>query len=84
MAKVIYNDNSISESEDVNDTSGLTWNKSIIAKLGIEYSASWFRLWGNLENGSHSAYYRSFGRSRTWWGVEGRYNSRLRVVCVAD
>ncbi|MBR1424151.1 hypothetical protein IJ579_01155, partial [bacterium] len=85
IAKAIYNDNSISESEDHNNTdpTANNWDTSVTAKLGIEDSASWFYLWGDLEYDSLDAWGRIFGSSYTEWDGYGyRGYDRIRVVCV--
>ncbi|MBR1425688.1 hypothetical protein IJ579_09030, partial [bacterium] len=83
IAQAIYNDNSISESEEYNYKDGLTWDKSITAKLGIEDSASWFSIWGILADGSSDAWSRYFGSSYTEWGHEAvRRDYNIRVICV--
>ncbi|MBR1424829.1 hypothetical protein IJ579_04625, partial [bacterium] len=88
IAQAIYNDNSISESEDYNYTNPTAnnWDKSVTAKLGIEDSASWFGLWGGLEYDSGNAWNRYFSSSNTGWGYDSddrsRSNSDIRVVCV--
>ncbi|MBR1424982.1 type II secretion system protein, partial [bacterium] len=86
IAKAIYNDNSISESENFNETDPTAneWDKSVTAKLGIEDSASWFDLWGDLEDGSELAWCRDFRSSYTARGGGYRYDDDLRVVCVVD
>ena len=85
IAKAIYNDNSISESEEYNatDPTANEWDKSVTAKLGIEDSASWFYLWGDLEDDSSSAWGRVFRSSTTVWSDTNRRNGNgFRVVCV--
>ncbi|MBR1425496.1 type II secretion system protein [bacterium] len=84
IAKAIYNDNSISESEEYNNTNPTAnnWDTSVTAKLGIEDSASWFGLWGDLEDSSNFASYRGFDNSYTDWGGGDRDYYGLRVVCV--
>ncbi|MBR1424290.1 hypothetical protein IJ579_01865, partial [bacterium] len=86
IAQAIYNDNSISESEEYNYKNGLTWDKSITAKLGIEDSASWFYLWSDLENDSNGSWDRNFSSSYTEWrcNLGSRSDSVIHVICVAD
>ncbi|MBR1425756.1 hypothetical protein IJ579_09375, partial [bacterium] len=84
IAQAIYNDNSISESEDYNETDPTAneWDKSVTAKLGIEDSARDFDLWGDLEYTSKSAWYRYFNSSYTDWNNDFRSTNDFRVVCV--
>ncbi|MBR1425511.1 hypothetical protein IJ579_08115, partial [bacterium] len=90
IAKAIYNDNSISESEDHNYTNPTAnnWDKSVTAKLGIEDSASRFSLWGDLEYLEWNAYSRYFGTSWTSWldlsPDDMRNNASKKLVCVGD
>ncbi|MBR1424100.1 hypothetical protein IJ579_00885, partial [bacterium] len=89
IAKAIYNDNSISESEDHNNTDPTAneWDKSVTAKLGIEDSASWFRLWSNFEEGETVSWSRMFGPSVTYFdytGMDARTNLYEKVICVAN
>ena len=86
IARVIYNDNSISESEDYNDNSysDRTWDKSVTAKLGIEDSASWFNLWGDLEYNADTTWLRTFSSSYTAWSYSSREYDDIHVVCVAE
>ena len=86
IAQAIYNDNSISESEEYNatDPTANEWDKSVTAKLGIEDSASWFILWGGLEYDSTYAWIRYFDSVSTGWFCGGRNGDGTRVVCVAN
>ena len=86
IARAIYNDNSISESEEYNYKDGLTWDKSVTAKLGIEDSAEEFYLWGDLEYGPDDALFRIFNSSYTEGDStnRGQLNDDLPFVCVAN
>ncbi|MBR1424208.1 hypothetical protein IJ579_01440 [bacterium] len=84
IAQAIYNDNSISESEEYNSTdpTANNWDKSITTKLGIEDSTSWFALWGDLEDSSSYAWNRIFDSSYTEWSGDYRIYGNFRVVCI--
>ncbi|MBR1424190.1 hypothetical protein IJ579_01350, partial [bacterium] len=85
IAKAIYNDDSISESEDYNETyTANEWDTSVIAKLGIEDFDAWFRLWGDLEYSSDFAWSRHFDFSNSYWAYYYRDINYIHVVCVAD
>ena len=90
IAKAIYNDNSISESEDYNYNSPTAneWDKSVTAKLGIEDSASWFCLFTQFENDKYTVASRCFSNLHTDYTTgcyrgDFQYNDD-RAICVAD
>ncbi|MBR1425644.1 hypothetical protein IJ579_08790, partial [bacterium] len=86
IAKAIYNDNSISESEEGNATNPTAnnWDKSITTKLGIEDSTEWFTLWGDLEYDSYATWVRYFKNSNTGRSYDSRDDYNVSVVCVAN
>ena len=82
IAQAIYNDNSISESEEYNENfySDRTWDTSVTAKLGIEENLT---LLSNLESDSRYALSRGFSSSQTdWYNFSSRSYDEIRVVCV--
>ena len=89
IARVLYNDTSISDADEYNDNYSLNWNTNktaVFAALGIESTASHFHLWSDKPDGTEYAYAREFTTSSTHYGYDfPRGNSDFyRVVCISD
>ena len=85
IARVLYNDNSISDANSYNRKDGLNWdaNKTaVFSALGISSTASGFGLWSSAPYGDTYAYRRHFYSSGTDYTSHNRYDTYIRAVCV--
>ena len=81
LASQMYVGNPTIGAKEDKDNIQFDSNSSTAKSLGL---TPYFSLWSGEEYSSGSAYLRDFATTRSYWGSNGRNDSRNQAVCLGD